>query len=234
MAADSRGPGVVGDDREPQLNADLDRPAFADTGTMPWQGSPAEGVQRRRLELAGDNAAPRLTTVVRFAPGGDFPAHTHDGGEEFLVLDGVFSDGEGDHPAGSYVRNPPGSRHAPSTREGCQILVKLRQFAAGDTQRVVLSPAARRWEGLADGLHGCKLHRFGSERVDLLRWDASASWNPVGGAGGTELFVLDGGVTCEGRSLSRHDWLRLPPGRVHELHGTRGTLAWLKTGHLNR
>jgi anti-sigma factor ChrR (cupin superfamily) len=35
------------------------------------------------------------------------------GGEEFLVLEGTFSDERGDYPRGSYVRNPPGTAHAP-------------------------------------------------------------------------------------------------------------------------
>jgi anti-sigma factor ChrR (cupin superfamily) len=33
-----------------------------------------------------------LEGFVRYAPHSRFPSHTHDGGEEFLVLDGVFQD----------------------------------------------------------------------------------------------------------------------------------------------
>lgn len=35
--------------------------------------------------------------------------HTHVGGEEYLVLEGVFSDENADYPTGTYVRNPMGS-----------------------------------------------------------------------------------------------------------------------------
>ena len=60
------------------------------------------------LERQGAESG-RATSVVRYAPGSDFAAHTHTGGEEFIVLDGVFSDDSGDYSAGSYVRNPVGS-----------------------------------------------------------------------------------------------------------------------------
>ena len=80
MNTDPHGLGVADDDHEPELNADFSRLVTADTEAMPWQGSPAGGVQRQRLELIGGEM-PRLTSVVRFAPGSAFPAHTHDGGE---------------------------------------------------------------------------------------------------------------------------------------------------------
>ena len=56
----------------------------------------------------------------------------HGGGEEFLVLEGVFQDEHGDYPAGSYVRNPPTTRHTPGSEPGCVIFVKLWQFDPGD------------------------------------------------------------------------------------------------------
>ena len=31
------------------------------------------------------------------------------------MLDGVFQDESGDYPAGSYMRNPPGSGHRPGS-----------------------------------------------------------------------------------------------------------------------
>ena len=83
------------------------------------------------LDRVGDEVA-RATSIVRYEPGSQFSAHTHDLGEEFFVLDGIFSDEHGDYPAGTYVRNPPGSSHTPYTVEGCTIFVKLRQFDLED------------------------------------------------------------------------------------------------------
>ncbi len=37
-----------------------------------------------------------------------------------------------DSPAGSYVRNPPGSRHTPRVESRCVIFVKLLQFDRSD------------------------------------------------------------------------------------------------------
>jgi anti-sigma factor ChrR (cupin superfamily) len=62
----------------------------------PWIASPIAGVDRRMLDRIGDEVA-RATSIVRYAPGSHFSAHTHGGGEEFLVLDGVFQDEHGDY-----------------------------------------------------------------------------------------------------------------------------------------
>src|SRR6266704_5630699 len=109
------------------VNADFSRRVVIATDEMPWIPSPQAGVERRPLDRIGGEVA-RATSLVRYAPASAFAAHTHGLGEEFLVLDGVLSDEHGDYPTGTYVRNPPGSRHSPRTAPGCMILVKLRQM----------------------------------------------------------------------------------------------------------
>ena len=47
-----------------------------------------------------------------------------------------------DYPAGTYVRNPPGTAHTPRSDVGCTIFVKLRQFAADDLEPKVIDIAA--------------------------------------------------------------------------------------------
>ena len=126
------------------INADLSQPAVVNSELLPWIDSPLPGVHRRLLERDGAEVA-RATTLVRFQPGSFFAEHTHDAGEEFLVLEGVFSDEMGDFPTGMYVRNPIGSRHRPHTREGTTILVKLRQFAAADQEYVRVDTANASW-----------------------------------------------------------------------------------------
>src|SRR5438105_15557711 len=100
-------------------------------------GSPRQspGSTRRMLDRIGDEVA-RATSIVRYAPASPFSAHTHGGGEEFLVLDGVFQDEHGDYPVGSYIRNPPTSRHTPSSKLGCVLFVKLWQFDLEDRTKV--------------------------------------------------------------------------------------------------
>lgn len=114
-----------------EINADFAKRAAIRPGRAEWVASPLPGVERLMLDRLGGEVA-RATSLVRYAPGSRFERHEHALGEEFLVLDGVFSDAAGDFGPGSYVRNPPGTAHAPSSRDGCTIFVKLRQFQDGD------------------------------------------------------------------------------------------------------
>src|SRR4029453_8145250 len=114
-----------------QLNADFSQRAVVHAAMLEWTRSPIAGVERRMLDRIGGEVA-RATSIVRYAPGSRFSRHTHSGGEEFFVLEGVFQDERGDYPAGSEVRNPPDSSHTPGSRPGCVIFVKLRQFDPDD------------------------------------------------------------------------------------------------------
>ena len=114
-----------------ELNADFSKRAVVHAAQIPWQASPMAGVDRRMLDRIGDEVA-RATSIVRYAPGSHFSAHTHTGGEEFLVIEGVFQDEHGDFPEGTYVRNPPTTSHTPGSEAGCTIFVKLWQFDMKD------------------------------------------------------------------------------------------------------
>ena len=94
------------------LNADFTQRAVVHAGSLPWQPSPTAGVDRRMLDRIGGEVA-RATTIVRYAPNSRFPAHIHGGGEEFLVLDGVFQDEHGDFPAGILCPQPAGDAAHP-------------------------------------------------------------------------------------------------------------------------
>ena len=120
-----------------QIHADLSKPASARLEELPWRPSPDGSVRRRMLDRDGGEVA-RATSIVAYPAGSRFAAHRHDLGEEFLVLEGVFADEQGRYPAGTYVRNPPGSSHSPYSDEGCVLFVKLRQFALDDTRHVAI------------------------------------------------------------------------------------------------
>ena len=109
-------------------------------------------------DRVGDEVA-RATSLVRYAPGSQFERHVHGGGEEILVLEGVFSDESGGHAAGTYLRKPPGSAHAPFSREGCLLFLKLRQFASSDLASVRIPTRSTPWRpGLVPGLAVMPLH----------------------------------------------------------------------------
>src|SRR5271155_2513979 len=118
-----------------ELHSDFSRRVAVHAAQLPWVASPMAGVERRMLDRIGDEVA-RATAIGRYAPGSHFSAHTHGGGEEFLVLTGVFEDEHGEFPAGSYIRNPPTSRHTPGSAPGCILFVKLWQFDPADRRHV--------------------------------------------------------------------------------------------------
>ena len=109
------------------INLDFSKRLIINAEEMDWSPSPLKGVDRRRLEREEAEAG-RATSIVRYEPGSHFTSHTHGGGEEYLVLEGTFSDQSGDYGKGYYVRNPPGSSHAPHSEKGCTIFVKLCQM----------------------------------------------------------------------------------------------------------
>src|SRR5262244_2834830 len=124
------------------LNADFNQRVVSHRADATWVPSPLPGVDRRMLDRIGGEVA-RATSVVRYAPHSQFSSHTHGGGEEFLVLDGVFQDEHGDYPACTYVRNPPTSSHTPGSEPGCTIFVKLWQFDPDDRTPVRIETSGK-------------------------------------------------------------------------------------------
>jgi anti-sigma factor ChrR (cupin superfamily) len=100
------------------INGDLGVRVAVDTASMQWSPSPSGTVWRKRVHLVGPAESGQVTSVVRYEPRSTFHGHDHPDGEEIFVLDGVFSDEHGDWPAGTYLLNPEGFRHAPFSREG--------------------------------------------------------------------------------------------------------------------
>ena len=216
-----------------KLNADFAQRVAVHAARIDWMPSPMAGVERRMLDRIGDEVA-RATSIVRYAPGSRFSAHVHDGGEEFVVLEGVFQDEHGDYPAGTYVRNPPTSRHTPGSAPGCVIFVKLWQFRPDDrcqlrldTGAMPFQPADRR-----PGVGLMPLFQDDREEVRLERWAPGARISlPV--PAGAELLVLEGGFEEGGETFAVQSWLRLPSGSaLRAAAGPGGCRIWLKTGHL--
>jgi anti-sigma factor ChrR (cupin superfamily) len=215
-----------------ERHADLSQRAVLDTRALVWQPSPSAGVERRFLDRCGGEVA-RATSIVRYAPGSRFERHHHGGGEEILVLEGTFSDEYGDYAAGTYLRNPVGSSHAPFSEDGCTLLVKLQQMHPADQQRLVIDTASSAWlPGLVTGLEVRSLHAFGSEHVALVRWAPGTVFQPHGHPGGEEILVLEGVFQDEHGSYPAGSWLRNPPGSGHHPWSEAGCTIWVKTGHL--
>jgi len=215
------------------VNADFNQRVVLHGARMPWVDSPVSGVQRRMLDRIGAEVA-RATSIVRYAPGSQFTPHTHDGGEEFVVLEGVFSDEHGDFPAGSYIRNPPTTRHTPRSASGCVIFVKLWQFDAADRTPVMIdmNRIGRVREAVQRGIDVTPLFEDARETVELQIWQPHASLEEAVPEG-AELLVLDGSLDESGDELQAMSWLRVPcGGRVLATAGAQGARVWVKTRHL--
>ena len=217
-----------------KLNADLGERALVHSDELEWVASPMAGVERRMLERDGDEVA-RATSLVRYAPGSAFHPHAHRGGEEFLVLEGVFADDSGEFAAGMYVRNPVGSQHAPSSLEGCRIFVKLWQMPATDQCYVRVDTTDEAlWQELPTGIRQLPLHHSNDESVALVELPAGHRGAPSGYVDGAELFVLTGTLDDGKTRLRAGSWLRLPAGEQHTISSTDGARYYVKTGHLRR
>jgi len=216
-----------------EINTDLSKSAMHETEAMEWVASPMAGVTRRMLEREGEGGARRATSVVRYAPGSRFSPHTHRAGEEILVLEGTFSDENGDYRQGFYVRNPPGSTHTPFSSVGTTIFVKLQQFSPDDSKHVILDTNATPWQaGWEDGVEIMPLHEYGEERIDLFRLAPGVAFASHDHPGGEELFVVDGSIEDEHGSYPKGCWLRCPPGSSHAPASAGGALLYVKSGHL--
>ncbi len=213
------------------LNSDFSVRAAVHSADIPWVPSPMAGVDRRMLDRIGDEVA-RATTIVRYAPGSKFSPHVHTGGEEFLVLEGVFQDEHGDFPAGSYIRNPPESSHTPGSEPGCTIFVKLWQMDLDDRTHVRVDTGKMRFVPDRDGADVMPLFSDGREDVVLERWAAGAKVS-LDASGGLELLVIDGGFAEAGETFRVGSWLRLPKGGGSVATvGTEGARVWIKRDHL--
>lgn len=216
------------------LNSDFSQRVVIATNGLPWIPSPQAGVERRPLDRIGSEVA-RATSLVRYAPRSAFPPHDHALGEEFLVLDGIFSDEHGDYTAGTYVRNPPGSHHSPLTAPGCIIFVKLRQMARTEQQRLVMDTTTADWDqGEVEGHTRLGLYAASQnvERVTMERLRAGAILPVMDCPGGEEIFVLSGDLADEQGAYGSGTWIRNPDGYRRSLKSKGGVTYWAKRGHL--
>lgn len=217
-----------------QINSNFSQRVVIQPEHYQFIDSPLAGVSRMMLDRAGAEVA-RATSIVRYAPGSGYSAHTHNGGEEILVLDGIFSDEHGDYPAGSYLRNPPGSSHQPFSINGCTLLVKLWQFAAEDTTQLVLNTKQANWrQGLVAGLSVLPLHEHNAVSTALVRWAPNTQFSQHIHAGGEEILVLEGLFCDEYGQYPAGSWLRNPRYSKHTPFTlAEGTLIYVKVGHLD-
>ena len=214
-----------------KINMDFSKNIVINTTTESWVESPSKKVLRVRLEREKEESG-HATSVVKYQPGAIFDAHSHPQGEEIYVLEGVFSDEHGDYPAGSYIRNPPGTSHSPFSKEGCTILVKLDQFRDGDDTQVNINIHNQNWVAGHGNLEVMPLHTFETEGTALVKWPAGEKFISHSHFGGEEIFVISGAFKDEYGNYPKGCWLRSPHLSEHTPWADEDTIIFVKTGHL--
>ena len=213
-------------------NLDYAKKLVINTNEKEWVPSSLPGVDRCMLERESVEAG-ITTSVVTYAPNSHFPAHTHPKGEEIFVLEGVFSDENGDYEAGTYIRNPAGSSHSPFSKEGCKLFVKLNQFLAADDQPIAINTNKQEWLQGHGELKVMPLSSFGTTGTALVKWPPGARFTPHNHFRGEEIFVLSGTFIDEHGRYPAGTWIRSPHMSSHNPYTDEGCIIFVKTGHLS-
>jgi anti-sigma factor ChrR (cupin superfamily) len=213
------------------FNLDFSKVVVINSQQQEWLDSPSMGVKRIPLERESAESG-HVSSIVKYAAGSQFPSHKHPKGEEIFVLEGVFSDENGDYPAGSYLRNPPGSSHAPFSKDGCTLLVKLNQFNERDLTQLAMNTEDQPWLQGQGGLRVKPLYQFENESIALVHWPAGERFAPHKHFGGEEIFVLQGEFRDEHGSYPKGTWIRSPHLSTHFPYVDEETIILVKVGHL--
>lgn len=213
------------------FNMDLSKKVVIDTNLEKWLDSPSGGVKRIPLEREEAESG-HTTSIVEYLPGASFKKHFHPKGEEIFVLEGIFSDENGDYGPGTYIRNPPGTSHAPFSVEGCKIYVKLNQMDETDTNKVVINTKETEWRAGHGNLEVLPLYSFLTEGVALVKWPKDERFQKHAHFGGEEILVLKGEFIDEYGKYPKNTWIRSPHLSTHFPYVEEETVILVKTGHL--
>jgi anti-sigma factor ChrR (cupin superfamily) len=213
------------------INMNLNQSVTINTNKCNWATTLQHGILRKKLERELDEIG-HATSIVRYEAGASFQYHSHPNGEEILVLDGVFSDQMGEYKKGTYIRNPPGSMHAPFSKKGCTLFVKLNQFHPSDKTRVCINSLNALWLRGQGNLQVLPLHEFEDQSTALVKWPAKEHFQLHKHFGGEEIFVISGELIDENGRYPAGTWLRNPHMSKHNPFVEVETLIFVKVGHL--
>ncbi|MEM9101551.1 MAG: cupin domain-containing protein [Pseudomonadota bacterium] len=214
-----------------QVNSDFSKIATVAPEDHDWTPSTQSHVERIMLDRIGEEKA-RATSLVRYAPNSSFPNHIHTGGEEIFVLSGTFSDESGDYSKGWYLRNPVRSSHAPFSKEGTKIFVKLWQMQPDDQQTVRINTNDVNQWTFENGRQSCNLFKNEHETTSLQRLQShEALFTNSHFDAPLELMVIAGSVVFANKEYLEESWIRLPKGKHEKLFvGEQGATIYQKIG----
>ena len=210
---------------------DFRKRVVINTNKSKWHPSPSKGIVRVPLERESAESG-HTSSIVQYEAGTSFPMHDHPAGEEVFVISGTFSDEHGNYGPRTYLRHPPGYTHAPFSREGCSIYVKLNQFQEGDFNHVSLDTKQADWLPGYGKLQVMPLYQFGTENIALVKWPKKSQFIPHTHFGGEEILVLSGTFKDEHGAYPAGTWLRNPHLSTHHPLVDEETVILVRTGHL--
>lgn len=214
-----------------KVNMNLEQKICINTNEYDWSSTLQFGVYRKKLERDQEEKG-HATSIVQYKPGASFNYHSHPNGEEILVLEGTFSDEFGHYKKGAYIRNAPGSKHAPFSKKGCTLFVKLNQFAPGDISNVRIDTLDSDWLSGQGNLRVMPLHNFKGQHTALVKWPANEYFQPHTHFGGEEIYVITGELIDEFGRYPAGTWLRNPHMSTHTPYVEIETIILVKVGHL--
>ena len=218
-----------------EVHADFDKRVVIKPEDYVWTPSSLPGLKQVILDRIG-GAMVRATTVLRYTANSEFPPHVHGGGEEILVLNGMYSDGNVEYPKGTYVRHPVGTSSMSRVgTNGTTLFIKSHQLAKHETHQTIIDTNKTEWRpGVVAGLQVMPLHEYEGEHIALVRWAPHTRFNPHSHRGGEEIFVLDGVFYDEHDRYPTGTWIRSPHLSQHTpFTKEEGALIYVKVGHLS-
>ncbi len=208
-------------------NIDLSKRVVIHTANAIFEKSSEDGKLVIPLEREGSDSG-RTTSIVEYLAGDVFQYNNHPLGEEIVVLEGTYSDENGDHPAGTYIRNPAGTAHKTFSEKGCKLFVKSNQINTSNHEQVVINTNKASWHPGYDKLRVMPL----AENTALVKWPKGARFVNHNHYGGEEIFVLKGEFIDEHGRYPKGAWIRSPHLSTHNPYVEEETIILVKTGHL--
>ena len=102
-----------------QFQAGDEQHVQIDTSTALWEAGPGKLRKIILHEFATERVA-----LYKWPVGEQITRHGHDAGEEVFVITGAIADEHGHYPAGTWLRCPHGSEHAPYAEIDSLVWVK--------------------------------------------------------------------------------------------------------------
>jgi anti-sigma factor ChrR (cupin superfamily) len=221
-----------------QVNADPEQVVMLHTNEMPWEPTEHAGISRKVLELVNDPKKGRETSLLKFAPGARMPTEVLAMRLDVFVLDGTYSDGHGEYGQHTFVRNPAGAQHTPSSPTGCVIYAKWRVpiRPKQPDERMVIDAKTTPWTPFphrgADVLHLYRdMHGIETSRFGFVHPQKKIPTHNH--AIGEETLIVKGCLKDEYTAYTPGVWFRMPIGIPHAPYTeAEGCMMLIREGDL--